>query len=927
MTLAILWFMLYKQPMYRETSGNRFEALETAIARHAVPVLVVALILAAGAGWVASHLTVWTSRKAMFPKDTPALVRMERFMHDFGTGSTLVVVAGGAPLPVLKTFVTRFAARLRRQPEIAEAVERLDLDFFERHAYLMAPHALLNQLRAWTLKYKRVLKIPGTITMEQALDRVEKWLANPPDMPVQNLDIQAVHQGIIRVNLLLNQWLHWVNANRTPQRIPWARLTNHPELERFLAHDGYFLTHDHKMAIILVNPSNTSEEINVLSGFINTVRAVGNTLRAKFAREGKPVPFFGITGLPAVDYEAHRAVRSDILMIVLTAGVLVLLLVLFGMRSWRRSLIVFVPMGLGAVWNAALTLVTVGHLTEITSGFTAILFGMGVDYGIFMSSRIAEEHAKGLDFPVAIGRGAAASARAILTAGGATTLIFASLYFVKFKGFSEMGMVAATGIVLVIIATFTVLPAMYTILHPGVQKSTEKAESGIHDRRSGLSWSPGRATALVIVVLAIGFAVWGAYKGSGIPFDYNALSLLPRGSETAKYQRILVKNSDFQPGVVIFTATNMDQARRFTREAKNCPLLANVESIVDLFPRDMEARVALVRKIGHRVAESGVAGVLEKQPDVRLNIRDARRIGHIIKQAQDLIDDMEDQAFSSGKKAMVADLEKSRGILKQLASAAYNHPKRFAARTTVLFNRMLAASRKVAGILAGWQDARPLTPKDLPRSLRNRFFARHGHRIAIYAYPRKSVYNMHNLEALLKDVYAIDPQATGFPTTNLVFSRMANNSLRQGALWALVIVLFWILVNARRLRGFVEALVPLLVGESWLLGVMSLAGMKFNYGNIITIPLVMAIAVDYGVWFANRRYEMPDSSPWVVTVTAARAILLAAGTTIAGLGAIMLASYRGIASMGTCLTIGVIACIIAALLVAPALDQLMGRPG
>lgn len=913
--------MLYIIPMSREASNKKIEYFETALARHPVRVLVVALLITLIAGWIASHIPIVTSRKAMFPQDTPELVRLNKFLLEFGTGSNLMVVIKDAPLPVLESFATEFARRLRQQPEIGEATERIDLDFFSRNAFLMVPPPLLDRIKQWITKNKRTLKIPGTITRKQAMDQVKKWLDDPPEFSVDNVDMRTAKQGLNRVKFILGQWLRWVQSPKVPETIPWERLINRPEAERFLHGNGYFMTHDHKMLIMLTSARNTSEEIKVLNAFIQRVRKTGDALRTEFAKQGKPVPNFGFAGLPAVEHEAYSAIRSDMLMIVSTAGILVLLLILFVMRSWRRALVIFIPMGFGTVWNTALTLGTIGHLTAITSGFTAILFGMGVDYGIFMSSRIAEEVAKGVEIPVAIGRGAAASSKAILTAGGATTLIFASLYFVRFKGFSELGMVAATGVFLVIVATFTVLPAVYALMHPPTRIKTAGNGVPTVQQTSKPRWTPTWSMSLVIVIISLGLAAWGIWKGSTIPFDYNSLSMLPKNSESAKYQRILVKNSDFQPEVIIFTASDMKRAREITKKAKKCRSLSNVESVVDLFPRDMALRVDMARKIGRRVAESGVASVLQKQADVLLSPADAKRLGGIIDQAVDFVEDLEDQAFSGGKKALVADLEKIHGMLKKLAGSARQDPVRFADRSSALFNLMLHTSRKVATTLAGWQHTRAMTPQDLPPSLRNRFFSKDSSKIAIYAYPRKSVYDMHNLKKLIKDVYAIDPHATGFPTTNIVFSKMALNSLRQGSMWALIIVLVWILLTVRNLRGFVIASVPLLVGESWLMGILALFGIKFNYANIITVPLVMALAVDYGVWFVHRRQEFADLSPWVAGASAARAILLAAGTTLAGLGAIMMASYRGIASMGTCITIGVTACIIATLIVAPALDQ------
>jgi len=75
-----------------------------------------------------------------------------------------------------------------------------------------------------------------------------------------------------------------------------------------------------------------------------------------------------------------------------------------------------------------------------------------------------------------------------------------------------------------------------------------------------------------------------------------------------------------------------------------------------------------------------------------------------------------------------------------------------------------------------------------------------------------------------------------------------------------------------------------------------------------------------------RRRERSDVSVWSTATVASRAILLAAGTTVAGLGAIMMGRYRGVASMGACVTLGLVCCLLAARVVAPAVSEwLEGR--
>jgi len=225
-------------------------------------------------------------------------------------------------------------------------------------------------------------------------------------------------------------------------------------------------------------------------------------------------------------------------------------------------------------------------------------------------------------------------------------------------------------------------------------------------------------------------------------------------------------------------------------------------------------------------------------------------------------------------------------------------------------------------IIGGWQHNPPLTPAGLPPALRDRFFASDGS-IAIYAFPAKSVYDPDNLDKLVKDAYSVSADATGFPITHHAFAKMAVASFTRGNLLALGLCLVWILLATRSAGGFMLAALPLLIGGGWMLGLMSLAGIRYNYANIVALPLVLALAVDYGVWFSYRWHELKDQSPLQIAQAAGKAIGLAAGTSLAGLGAITLASYRGVSSLGISITIGLLCCLAATLLIAPAIGQLI----
>jgi predicted RND superfamily exporter protein len=243
-------------------------------------------------------------------------------------------------------------------------------------------------------------------------------------------------------------------------------------------------------------------------------------------------------------------------------------------------------------------------------------------------------------------------------------------------------------------------------------------------------------------------------------------------------------------------------------------------------------------------------------------------------------------------------------------------------RSEMFFRALLGSAGSGLAVLDAWRQAEPLTPDQVPATLRDRFFAGDG-TIAVYAFPAENVYDPANLERLTKEVYGVSPEATGFPVTHLEFSKSVVESFTHGTMLAVAVCLIWLILVLRSVRGFVLASLPLLIGGGWMLGIMALAGIKYNYANIIALPLVIALAVDYGVWFSHRWRELNNHTPLQVSLIAGKVIVLAAGTELAGLGAITMASYRGVSGLGVAITVGLLCCLPATLFVAPAIGQLL----
>ena len=908
--------------MIKDQRPPLIEQVAAAIATYPRYVLLVVLALAILAGWGTSTIEIYTARNALFPRHIDVYRRLENFLQKFGAVSELVVVVENGSQEELKTFATELAVRLRRKPEVKTAMERFDPQFVLRHAYLLMETEQLSQFAAALAGLPDVRAVEGSAGWDAFLSQALTWLEHQPPRSKPE-DLQAAKQQLALPLFFCNQWKRFLAAQEVPESIPWHECIISGAARRLLGNDGYFTSRDGKILFLFVKSSSPSEEFDVVAPFVNVVRKTAEDLRDEYRLSGSQAPTIGLTGLPAVTCEEYAALQRDISFILVSAGILVLLLIVFWLRSFKLALLVFVPMGLGLLFSTALTALFIGHLTMLTSGFTAILFGMGVDYGIFMSSRIIEELAAGRTLVDGIAKGVSASGRALITASMATVFVFLALITVPFTGFAELGVVAGMGVFMVMLCTFCIQPALFAVLPP-----TWKPVR-VHHKAHAIEGHSIYTKLLhnihsIILLFAVVTAGIGAVYSTRIPFNYDVLAMLPKGSEAVYYQRKMVEESDFQAETVFFTASNMEEARKLADEAAKLPSVGRVESLTYLFPPDAGARVNEARRIGDLTSSSRSIEQMLQLETADLSLENMQQLAALLDRAEPLIEDAAEMALSAGHKELLDMLYQLLSSLETVKDALAANPEKAREATDRYFHAFLRDTADGVSILKTWTRAEPLQPEDVPDQIRERFFAGDG-TIAVYAFPAKSVYDPASLDQLVTEVSRVSKDVTGSPVTHQWFSREVIKRLRESMVLGAVLASIWILLMLRSLRGFFIVFFPLLIGGGWMMGILYLAGIPFNYANIIALPLMVGLSMDYGVWFGYRRLELKDLSPWQVLRRAAQAITLAAGTTLAGLGAIVLARYQGISLLGSTITIGLCCCLVAALFVAPSLTQVLFR--
>jgi predicted RND superfamily exporter protein len=222
-------------------------------------------------------------------------------------------------------------------------------------------------------------------------------------------------------------------------------------------------------------------------------------------------------------------------------------------------------------------------------------------------------------------------------------------------------------------------------------------------------------------------------------------------------------------------------------------------------------------------------------------------------------------------------------------------------------------------------EAMPVTIADLPPELQARYVGQTG-KFRLFVLPKENVWEPLPLARFVRDLQAVDIDAIGAPVTNFEYMETIKAGYSKASVYAMSGIVFLTFLMFRGALSTLLALVPLLVGSVWTLGMMVLFGVQFNMANLLFLPLIIGIGIDNGVhivhsYRATGKYE-GESVP--LARSTAKAIILAALTTIVGFGSLMISGHRGIYSLGLLVALGVGSVLIASLTTLPSLLAILG---
>ena len=217
-----------------------------------------------------------------------------------------------------------------------------------------------------------------------------------------------------------------------------------------------------------------------------------------------------------------------------------------------------IALQLAICWSLGWATLTVGHLNILSVSFAPVLIGLADNLGIHWRRVIVRNALPAVIFVPRWRSPARQTGPGIVTAGISVALAFYAVMLANFPGLAELGFIAGSGELLCMVASFTVLPALFAVSQRYLR--TRATAWQAKERRSW-SWSwPGRYPRLTLA--GIGVLILIGVLVSPLPkFDYNLLHLQAKGTESVVWENRLLEESGHSSRYALSTADSLEELR------------------------------------------------------------------------------------------------------------------------------------------------------------------------------------------------------------------------------------------------------------------------------------------------------------------------------------------------------------------------------
>jgi predicted RND superfamily exporter protein len=629
--------------------------------------------------------------------------------------------------------------------------------------------------------------------------------------------------------------------------------------------DGYYETQAGDALVVVAHTGIRSGD---LDGARNALERVQATVASEAASPEFSSVHIGYAGDLVTGLSEYGAVRNDLIHVGLVGIALVLGIILLYFGRLRPLLALGVVILAGCAWTFALTRLAIGHLNVVTGFLFSIIAGNGINCGIIYLARYLEERKRGKGSALAVRAAHRDTWLPTLTAAAAAAASYSALALSDFRGLKHFAFIGGAGMICCWLATYLLLPALL-ILIDGRGAPLPRWRGTLFGApfAAMVRSAPAALAAVGLSMSVLGTAFALAYLRTD-PMEYDMKRLFNQvgGGNEQKRLSTLARN-------VIGIDGESSMALACDRPDQ-VPLLAKALRARRNAAPESRKPFEAVHTLNDLVAPDQNLKLPLLAEMRRLVVR-AHSRGYMSeqewKQTQELLPPAELTTYTT------ADLP---------ASVARAFTEKNGTRGLLVYIEPThGEDEDDAHYLIRWADSFRETPLPGGETIRG------SGRVVIFA---------DMLRAVLSDVPKVTVLALSL--TVLVVA------LSAGLGWEALAI-----VGA------------LLIGVAWLFVWIVLLKVKLNFLNFIALPITFGIGVDYAVNIVKRYRENPQAGPLGVLRSTGGAVVLCSLTTILGYLALLGSKNQAVHSLGLLAVLGEVCCLLAAMLVLPAILLLLRR--
>ena len=861
--------------------------------QNAIWVILLAILMTAmSLVYIANNLGVNTDTTDMLSTDVPFRANHERYKESFPQFEETMVLVLDAPTPEqVHSAAKRLALHLQQDTGNFHEAYYLGGDtFFEQNGLL----------------YK---SIPELERVSDYLAAAQPLIAKIAGEPTLNTFVSVLTEAVNELRtgreLALEPVLAGVSATLN------AQLTGTPRILSWQALLGGEIQKETYQELVFSRPKLDYTQLFAAEQSIAAIRTAAHEVGFTADAAEK----IRITGEAALAFDELNSAMHGAQDAGLLALAMVTIVLLNALRSAGAVLAVVLSLIIGLLLTAAFATAAVGHLNLISIAFAVLYIGLGVDYAIHFLLRLQEIKLSNPTASDSLHKVGGDMGQSLLICAITTAIGFYAFMPTSYRGVAELGLISGTGMIISLLVTLTLIPALQRFLPIPVKKSSLSIKSV--NRLLNL---PRHSRRLIIVVTIIA-VVASVMALPRIKFDYNLLNLNNPHAESVQTFQELLKNTEESPWHITLIARNRQETEHIARRLADLPEVTKVVSILDLVPNDQAAKKILIEEMATILGPLSFAEItpgsqtphtVEKQKEVLVKLNAA--LIQFVKERPSHPAEISARALSTSLTDLLTRLDKSKaddGSQNEQLLHAVNHD---------LLSLLPGSIKRLQQAL----EAQTITQETLPVALSSQWYSHDGvYRLAVY--PAENINDNDALRRFVRSVQQIVPSATGAPVISLEAGEAVVDAFIYAFSLALLGVVLALLILFRDVMSTLLTLTPLLLAALFTGASTVLLNMPFNFANIIALPLLLGIGIDSSMHLVHRNRNTGVVYENLLHTSTARAIFYSVLTTLVGFGNLIFSPHQGTASMGLLLTIGVVMTLICVFIVLPVLLQSSDR--